>query len=136
MLLQHFNKNDSEIKDQPMLERRLFENMWLIYSSSLLEFFLSTTEELQIPLNISDRAQRNHFFINQLPRLENDFTLFWSSHLVKFNCGNQCCKAIVIDGFQKPDRFVCQFAQELIHSEELGKFLQNIVSHQHSICCR
>ena len=106
-----------------MLERRLFENIWLIYSSSLLNFFLSTTEEIEIPLNISDRDQRNCFFTSQLPQLERDFTSFWSSHLLRFNCGNQCCKAIVIDGFQKPDRFVCQFTRELINSEELGKYL-------------
>ncbi|CAF1374371.1 unnamed protein product [Rotaria sp. Silwood1] len=118
--LQHFGKNNSEIKNQPMLERRLFENIWLIYSSSLLKFFLSTNEEMEIPLNISDRDQRNCFFTSQLPQLERDFTLFWSNHLLKFDCGSQCCKAIVIDGFQKPDRFVCQFARELIHSEELG----------------
>jgi hypothetical protein len=79
---------------------------------------------MEIPLNISDRAQRNCFFTSQLPRLERDFTLFWSSHLLKFDCGDLCCKAIVIDGFQKPDRFVCQFAQDLIHSEELGNLLK------------
>jgi hypothetical protein len=123
LLLQIFDKNDSELKNQPMLERRLFENMWLIYSSSLLKFFLSTTEEIEIPLNISDREQRNCFFSSQLPQLERDFILFWSGHLLKFDCGDQCCKAIVIDGFQKPDRFVCQFGGELIHSEELGTYL-------------
>jgi hypothetical protein len=106
------------------LERRLFENIWLIYSSSLLEFFLSATEKMEIPLNISDRAQRNCFFTSQLSHLERDFTSFWSSHLLKFDCGDLCCKAIVIDGFQKPDRFVCQFAQDLIRSEELGNFLK------------
>ena len=81
---------------------------------------------MEIPLNISDRAQRNYFFTSQLSQLERDFTSFWSNHSMKFDCGKQCCKAIVIDGFQKPDRFVCQFEQELIHSEELGKLLSNI----------
>ena len=109
-----------------MLERRLFENIWLIYSSSLLEFFLSTAENIEIPMNMSDRSQRNYFFTNQLPRLERDFTLFWCNHLSQFDCGDLCCKAIVIDGFQKPDRFVCQFLHESVHSEELGNVLLNI----------
>ncbi|CAM4835124.1 unnamed protein product [Rotaria magnacalcarata] len=121
LLLYRLNENDSKIKKQPMLERRLFENIWLIFSTSLLQFFfLSTIEELEIPLNISNRIQRNSFLNNHLPCLEREFTSFWSSHSFKFDCGTQCCKAIVIDGFQKPDRFVCQFTQGLIHSEELG----------------
>jgi hypothetical protein len=103
-----------------MLERRLFENMWLIYSTSLLKFFLSTSTEIEIPYHISNRDERNHFFACQLPQLERDFILYWSNHMLKFSCDSQCCKAIVIDGFQKPDRFVCNFTQELIHSEELG----------------
>ncbi|CAF1174607.1 unnamed protein product [Rotaria sp. Silwood1] len=120
ILLQRFHKNDVEIKDQPMLERRLFENIWLIYSTSLLKFFLSATDEIGIPHHISSREERNNFFTDQLPQLERDFILYWSNHLSKFDCGSQCCKAIVIDGFQKPDRFVCNFMQELVHSEELG----------------
>lgn len=112
------------MKNQSILERRLFENIWLIYSCSLLKFFLSTSEEIEIPLNISDRSQRNWFFTNQLSHLERDFTLFWSNHLLKFNCGDLCCKAIVIDGFQKPDRYVCQFTQDSVYSEELGSFCE------------
>ncbi|CAF4776731.1 unnamed protein product, partial [Rotaria magnacalcarata] len=105
LLLYRLNENDSKIKKQPMLERRLFENIWLIFSTSLLQFFfLSTIEELEIPLNISNRIQRNSFLNNHLPCLEREFTSFWSSHSFKFDCGTQCCKAIVIDGFQKPDR--------------------------------
>ncbi|CAF3281110.1 unnamed protein product [Rotaria socialis] len=120
LLLQSLNESDPQIKNQPMLERRLFENIWLIYSSSLLEMFLSKVEEIEIPLNISNRDQRNSFLTSHLPSLEQNFTLFWSSHSLNFNCGHQCSRAIVIDGFQKPDRFVCQFSQKLIHSEELG----------------
>jgi hypothetical protein len=114
------------MKDQPTLERRLFENLWLIYSTSLLKFFLSTSTEIEIPYHISNRDERNNFFSYQLPELERDFTLYWSNHFSKFSCGSQCCKAIVIDGFQKPDRFVCNFTQEPIHSEELGNILSSI----------
>jgi hypothetical protein len=89
----------------------------------LLKFFLSTAEEIEIPYNISNRDERNHFFACQLPQLEREFTLFWSTHLSKFGFENQCCKAIAIDGIQKPDRFVYHLKQELIHSEELGKIL-------------
>ena len=128
MLSQSFGKNDPKIKNQFLLERRLFENIWLIYSVCLLKFFLSKPEETEIPLNISDREQRNCFFINLLQHLPRDFTLFWSNHLSKFDCGIHCCKAIVLDGFQKSDRFVCQFAQELIHSEELGKYFFTVFS--------
>jgi hypothetical protein len=121
-LLSHkYGKNDPNVKNQVLLERRLFENIWLVYSSCLLKFFLSKPEETEIPLNISDREQRNCFFIHLLQHLPRDFTLFWSSHLLKFDCGIQCSKAIVLDGFQKPDRFVCQFTREFIHSQELGK---------------
>ncbi|CAF4094944.1 unnamed protein product [Adineta steineri] len=120
VLLQHVRENDPQIKDQPMLERRLFENIWLIYSTSLLKFFLSTSIEIEIPYHLSNRDERNHFFTYQLPQLERDFILYWSNHMLKFSCGSQCCKAMVIDGFQKPDRFVCNFTQELIHSKELG----------------
>ncbi|CAM4982329.1 unnamed protein product, partial [Rotaria socialis] len=119
-LLQHSDENDSQVKNRAMLERRLFENIWLIYSTSLLKLVLSTVQEIEIPLNISDRVQRNSFFISQLNCLEHDFTSFWSSHSSNFSCGSQCCKALVIDDFQKPDRFVCHYAQELTHSEKLG----------------
>lgn len=115
------------MKDQPTLDRRLFENLWLIYSTSLLKFFLSTSTEIEIPYHISNRDERNNFFSYQLPQLERDFTLYWSNHFSKLNCGSQCCKAIVIDGFQKPDRFVCSFNKELIHSEELGNILLSIL---------
>ena len=103
-----------------MLECRIFENIWMIYSTSLLAFFLLDIEQLEIPLNISDRIQRNNFFTLQFSQLEPSFTSFWSNHSMKMNCGDQCSKALVIDGFQKPDRHVCQFVQSTIHSEELG----------------
>ncbi|CAF1680399.1 unnamed protein product, partial [Adineta ricciae] len=119
--MQHNWNNALEIEDIPLLERRLFENIWLIYSTPLLKFFLSTDTEIEIPFHISNREERNHFFASHLPQLERDFVLYWSNHMVKFSCGSQCCKAIVIDGFQKPDRYICNFMQELIHSEELGK---------------
>ncbi|CAF4120079.1 unnamed protein product, partial [Rotaria magnacalcarata] len=105
--------------NQPMLERRLFENIWLIYSFALLKIFLSRIEEMEIPLNISNRAQRNSYFITQLLRMENDFTSFWSSHSLKSDCGNQCSKAIVLDGFQKPNRFAYQYVRDLIHSGDI-----------------
>ncbi|CAF2264247.1 unnamed protein product [Rotaria magnacalcarata] len=114
-----WTKMHSQIKNQPMLERRLFENIWLIYSFALLKIFLSRIEEMEIPLNISNRAQRNSYFITQLVRMENDFTSFWSSHSLKSDCGNQCSKAIVLDGFQKPNRFAYQYVRDLIHSGDI-----------------
>ncbi|UJR17414.1 hypothetical protein I4U23_004309 [Adineta vaga] len=120
VLLQHARDNDLKMKDPPVLERRLFENIWLIYSTSILKFFLSTSTEIDIPYHISNHDERNLFFASQLPQLERDFIVYWSSHMLKFECDSQCCKAIVIDGFQKPNRFICGFMQELIHSEELG----------------
>lgn len=92
----------------------------MIYASGLLTFFLSNSTELEVPLNISDRNQRNAFFIHNLPKWESDFTMYWSNHFVRMGCDNQCSRALVIDGFQKPDRFVCQFKKNSIHSPELG----------------
>ena len=120
LLLHRFGRHSNEVKDQVLLERRLFENIWMIYASGLLTFFLSDAKELEIPLNISDRNQRNAFFTYNLPKWEINFTLYWSNHFVRMACGNQCSRALVIDGFQKPDRFVCQYKQYLIHSSELG----------------
>ncbi|CAF1654087.1 unnamed protein product, partial [Adineta ricciae] len=117
---QNARDNVLDLKDAPLLERHLFENIWLIYSTALSKFFLSTDTEIEIPYHLSNRDERNHFFASQITQLERDFIQYWSNHMLKFNCGNQCCKAIVIDGFQKPDRYICNFMQELIHSEELG----------------
>ena len=50
-----------------LLERRLLEDIWMLYSSALLMFFLSTTKEIQIPLNISDKKQLNKYFNDMLP---------------------------------------------------------------------
>ncbi|CAF1037840.1 unnamed protein product [Adineta ricciae] len=119
-LLQRFGKNDPEIRNQVLLGRRLFENVWLVYSTCMLKWILWKATETEIPLNISDREQRNSFFIDLLKCLQRDFSLFWSNHQHKYECGDQCCKAIVLDGFQKSDRFVCQFHREMIRSEELG----------------
>jgi hypothetical protein len=106
-----------------MVERRLFENIWMIYSSTLLSFFLSNVQEVEIPLNISDKKQINNYFNQNLPTWERDFTLFWSNHSIRKKCDDRCSSALVIDGFQKPDRHVCEFT-ETIQSDELGKFLK------------
>jgi hypothetical protein len=118
---QRFDKNSPDVQNQVLKERRLFENIWLINGTVLLTFFLSEAKEIEISLNISDRDQRNAYFYNNLPRWEFDFTSFWSNHSITMNCGIQCSKALVLDGFQKSDRFVCQYTGDLVHSEELGK---------------
>jgi hypothetical protein len=120
LLLSRSNKQSNQVTNPPLLERRLFENIWMIYSSTLITIFLSKTQEIQIPLNISDRHQMNTYFNETLPIWEHQFILFWSNHSVRNSCGDNCSGAIVIDGFQKPDRFVCQFT-DVIHSNELGK---------------
>ncbi|CAF4034484.1 unnamed protein product [Rotaria sordida] len=38
--------------------------------------------------SICDRDQRNRFFTGLLPQLERHFTLFWSSHSLKLDCGD------------------------------------------------
>ncbi|CAF2237018.1 unnamed protein product [Rotaria magnacalcarata] len=119
LLLSRSNKQSNQVTNPPLLERRLFENIWMIYSSTLITIFLSKTQEIQIPLNISDRHQMNTYFNETLPIWEHQFILFWSNHSVRNSCGDNCSGAIVIDGFQKPDRFVCQFT-DVIHSNELG----------------
>jgi len=121
LLIYHAHKTSDQINNQPMLERRLFENIWMIYSSTLLTFFLSTTKEIEIPLNISDKIQINNYFNRKLPIWEHDFVKFWSNHSIRKRCSDHCSKALVIDGFQKPDRYVCEFT-DIIHSDELGKF--------------
>jgi hypothetical protein len=92
----------------------------MIYAVALLTFLTSSTREIEIPMNISSHDQRNAFFATNLPKWECDFTQYWSNHSASRKCNDHCSKALVIDGFQKPDRFVCQFSGDVIQSPELG----------------
>ena len=120
ILLCRFGVNDDRARPHSFIERRLFENIWMIYAVALLTFLTSSTREIEIPMNISSRDQRNAFFATNLPKWECDFTQYWSNHSASRKCNDHCSKALVIDGFQKPDRFVYQFSGDVIQSPELG----------------
>ncbi|CAF4566289.1 unnamed protein product, partial [Didymodactylos carnosus] len=81
-ILCHRYPNDaSKTKGQILLERRLFENAWFIYSTSLFTFLTSKQHELEIPMNISNRNERNSYFDLNFEKWQAQFTLFYTNHI-------------------------------------------------------
>ncbi|CAF1276353.1 unnamed protein product [Didymodactylos carnosus] len=113
--------NEQEIiNNLRLLERRSFQNTWLVYRTVLFHFFMTNSSSIEIPLLVSDTQQRNNYFLSNIDRWNVLFTSLWSSHKDIKPCKENCSVALITDGCQKPDRPICGFREVYIKSEELG----------------
>ncbi|CAF1353062.1 unnamed protein product, partial [Didymodactylos carnosus] len=71
--------DSAELKNQILLERRVFENTWLIYGTALFTFFSSTKSHLEIPLNISNREDDDFYGNEEVFQIDDDAEDSWSS---------------------------------------------------------
>ncbi|CAF1494440.1 unnamed protein product, partial [Didymodactylos carnosus] len=81
ILCRRYPKDASITKGQILLQRRLFENAWFTYSMSLFTFLTSEQHELEIPMNISNRNERNSYFDLNFEKWQAQFTLFYTNHI-------------------------------------------------------
>ncbi|CAF1510861.1 unnamed protein product [Didymodactylos carnosus] len=113
----------AEVQNQKLLNRKRFQEAWMIYMTALFEFFISTEKpvKFEIPFNISDKDGRNDYFDRKFENWQQKFTIFWTAHKTWHNCGAECSICLVLDGFQKCDIIICKWINEITWSEELGE---------------
>ncbi|CAF1577018.1 unnamed protein product, partial [Didymodactylos carnosus] len=101
------------------MNRIRLEDVWFLYQFSQISFFFHKVDIVKLP-KVLYHLEILNFIGKYYDQLSVKFTQFWSKHKEVRCCGENCSKAFVTDGFQKPCRFICSNVTKAELCEEMG----------------
>ncbi len=98
-----YNRLSTTLPDS-LLERRLLEQIFFIYSMIQFEFFMGN-EHAFVPRYL--KRQLDEYLDLHFDHWYMEFVRFWSNHSSLKPCTTKCTNAIIIDGHMKLKRRLC-----------------------------